>query len=324
VQRRFYVAPDTGRFNGERMRVGLIGGTGYVGSYLTDELAASGHALSVLVRPGSEGRVCHREQCHVVSGSLEDDDALRETLDGCDAAVYLVGILREDPARGITFDALQRRGAERAIDVARELDVKRFGLMSANGVCPDGTPYQASKWRAEQYLQASGMIGVAIRPSVIFGDPRGRMEFCTQLRDQMILPLLPAPLFFEGLHVARAGRFELAPVHVTNVVRVLVKALTEESGQSQTRTLCGPESLEWREIIARIARAVGRSKIAIPAPATPLRVACMLLESQSWFPLSRDQLDMLLAGNTGDSSATFEDFGIEPIRFDDAALSYLR
>ena len=50
------------------------------------------------------------ERCRVVSGDLDDDDALRETLDGCDAAVYLVGVLREDPARGTTFDALQRRG----------------------------------------------------------------------------------------------------------------------------------------------------------------------------------------------------------------------
>jgi NADH dehydrogenase len=306
------------------VRTALIGGTGFVGSYVVDELVANGHEPVLLVRPGSERWVRHRERCRVVSGTFDDDEALRETLAGCDAAIYLVGILREDPARGITFDALQRRGAERTIDLALAAGVTRFGLMSANGASPDGTPYQVSKWRAEQALRECGMTAVVTRPSVVFGDPRGRMEFCTQLRDQMILPPLPAPLFFDGLDVARAGRFELAPVHVTDVARVLVGALAEEPGRSQTHVLCGPESLQWREIIARIARALGRSKVAVPTPAAPIRAASMLLESQSWYPLTRDQLKMLLAGNTGDSSDTFERFGIEPIRFDDAALAYLR
>jgi len=36
------------------MRVAIIGGTGFVGGYLTDALLKAGHSPSLLVRAGSE------------------------------------------------------------------------------------------------------------------------------------------------------------------------------------------------------------------------------------------------------------------------------
>lgn len=41
------------------MRVAIIGGTGYVGSYLVDELIEQGHEVSMLVREGSEHKLRH-------------------------------------------------------------------------------------------------------------------------------------------------------------------------------------------------------------------------------------------------------------------------
>ncbi len=305
------------------MKVALIGGTGFVGSYVVDELVASGHEPSLLVRPGSESRVRHPERCRIVKGALGDEDRIREAVEGCDAAAYLVGLLREDPARGITFEEMQRRGAERTIDAAREAGVERFALLSANKVRPDGTRYQVTKWQAEQYLKASGLKPTILRPSAIFGDPRGRMEICTQLRDELIYSPLPAPLFFEGLALGSAGRFEMSPVHVQDVVRVLVRALEEGTAHPDPLVLCGPDAVSWQEMIERIAAAVGRRKLALPAPTLPLRLAAFFLDSKSWFPISRDQLDMLLSGNTGDSTEVFKRFGIEPRRFDLSELSYL-
>ena len=51
--------------------------------------------------------------------------------------------------------------------------------MSANGVCPDGTGYQKTKWMSEQYLRNTDLKWTIFRPSTIFGDPRGngRLNF---------------------------------------------------------------------------------------------------------------------------------------------------
>ncbi len=306
------------------MRVGLVGGTGFVGSHVVDGLVAAGHQPCLLVRPGSESKIVQTGSCRIIRGDLDDSESIRKTVESCDAVVYLIGILREDARRGVTFEALQRRGVERVADIAGAAGVQHFVLLSANGVSKEGTAYQTTKWHAERIVERSGMGSTILRPSVVFGDPRGRMEFCTQLRDEMIRLPLPAPLFFEGLSVWKAGRFQMSPVHVRDVARVLVGSLESADARSETHVLCGPEALEWREIIGRIAAALGKRKLALPAPAAAVRAAARLLDSNAWFPITRDQLNMLLAGNTGDSTEVFARFGVEPMRFAPDNLAYLR
>ena len=122
------------------MRVAIFGSTGFVGSYLVDELLARGHVPVVLVRSGSEHKIPRRDECETVSGAIEQPEAVRRTVTGADAVIYNIGIIREYPRRGITFKALHLDGARLAMDMAGEAGAKRFLLMSANGVKAEGTP----------------------------------------------------------------------------------------------------------------------------------------------------------------------------------------
>nr|VFK15461.1 MAG: NADH dehydrogenase [Candidatus Kentron sp. LPFa]VFK31209.1 MAG: NADH dehydrogenase [Candidatus Kentron sp. LPFa] len=305
------------------MKVAILGGTGFLGSYLVDALIAHGYRPALLARPGSEKRAPRKAECAWTTGEIHDKETLRRLFSGCEAVIYNIGILREFPRRGITFESLQYAGPKCAMDVATELGVTRFLLTSANGVKPDGTPYQRTKYRAEEYLRASALAGTVFRPSVIFGDPRGRMEFATQLYKEIIRAPLPAPLFHEGFLPFKAGRFRVSPIHVQDVAEIYVKALENPEAIHKTYTLCGPEALEWRAIMKIIGRAVGRNKWTVPVPVLPIRIAAALLERSADFPLTRDQLTMLLEGNTGDSSDVFDTYGITPTAFDEDALSYL-
>ena len=305
------------------MRVALIGGTGFVGSYLVDQLLEQGQVPRILVRRGSEARVRDPQRCEQVSGEIGNGDAAERLIAGTDAVIYNIGILREFPDRGITFQALQFEGARRAIDLAKALDVRRFLLMSANGVKPEGTPYQRTKYEAERYLEASGLDWTIFRPSVIFGDPRGRMEFASQLNQEIVQMPIPAPLFYDGLLPFDAGRFRLSPVHVGDVAKVFVEALGRADTFGQTIALGGPEALEWREILRTIAGVTGRRLLAVPAPAWAVKVVAGLFERIPDFPITRDQITMLMEGNTCDASETFRRFQIQPQRFDAVTLRYL-
>lgn len=305
------------------MRTAIFGGTGFVGSYLVDALLERGHEPSLLVRPGSEHKVRQAAACRTVPGEIGSDAALAATLEDCDSAVFLIGILREKPAAGITFRALQYEAARRAIDAAQASGVQRFLLMSANGVKPDGTDYQRTKLEAERYLWQSGLDGTVFRPSVIFGDPRGRMEFATQMRDQMIRPPVPAPAFFSGWS-PRAGSFSMTPVPVRDVAQAFVNALERPESVGETIGLGGSAELDWPELVCTLAAACRRRKLLVPVPAWPVGLAASLLGRFDFFPLTRDQLTMLMEGNSVSSERARELLGVDPGPFDAAALAYLR
>lgn len=304
------------------MRVAVFGGTGFVGRYICDALIESDIQPVVLVRPGHGSRLRQPDRCVVVTGDVGNTAAVDEVLGQADAAIYNIGILREFPARAITYQELQYEAPRRVMDRAARLGVRRFLLMSANGVNPNGTPYQRTKYHAEQYLAASDLDGTVFRPSVIFGDPRGRSEFATQLKRDVIDSALPAPLFYSGLLPLQAGNFQMSPVHVTDVARAFVTALLSPEAIGRTLCLGGPEQLSWRRIIERLAAVNGKRKLMVPVPAYGVSTAATLLDRFESFPVTRDQLKMLLEGNTC-TPAALRSLGIEPVAFDNAHLGYL-
>jgi uncharacterized protein YbjT (DUF2867 family) len=305
------------------MRIAIFGATGFVGSYLTEALIEADMQPVLLVRAGHEHRIRQPGRCIVIGGDVGDAAAVDRVLGQADAAIYNIGILREFPARGITFRELQLEAPKRVMDAAARRGLRRFLLMSANGVQPDGTAYQRTKYLAEQHLAASGLDGTVFRPSVIFGDPRGRMEFATQLMRDIVDTVLPAPLFYPGLLPTGAGRFRLSPVHVRDVAQAFVCALLSPATIGQTLCLGGPEALSWREIIERLAAVRGRRKLTVPVPALSITTAATLLDRFEDFPITRDQLRMLMEGNTCAPTA-LHSLGIDPVPFDVRHLDYLR
>ena len=306
------------------MKVTIFGGSGYVGSYLIDELLEKGHHPVLLTRSESHHTVNQRQQCTLIDGDIADPEAVRAAVRGADAVIYNIGILREFPVQGVTYQALHLEGARRAMDAAEDAGVRRFLLMSANGVKADGTGYQRTKYEAEQYLKTTSLQWTIFRPSVLFGDPRGRMEFATQLYRDIVCSPLPAPLFYDGLLPVNAGMFRMSPVHVKDVATVFVKALNMPETTGQIYELCGPQALSWKDILQMIAAAAGTSKRTLPAPAILLKVLAAALDQYAFFPITRDQLTMLMEGNTCGGQDAFQTFGLEPAPFDTTRLSYLQ
>ena len=305
------------------MKVAVFGGTGFVGSYLVDALVAAGHHPVVLVRDGSEHRVNQAEHCTLITGDIHTQAAIEAALEGADATIYNIGILREFPRRGITFSEMHYQAPVRVIDAAVAAGVKRFLLMSANGVKQQGTAYQKTKYLTEQYLKETSLDWTIFRPSVIFGDPRGRMEFATQLARDIIDSPLPAPLFFDGLLPTGAGQFKMSPVHVENVAQAFVNSLDNDAAIGTVYRLGGEDSLTWQEILSRIASAKGKRKLMLPVPAIGVSAAASILDRFEAFPVTHDQMSMLMEGNTCPADDLLA-LGIEPIAFNAETLAYLQ
>ena len=303
-------------------RVAVIGGTGFVGRYVVDALHAAGHATNLLVRPGSESKVEPSDKNTVITGDIDSEDAIARTLEGASAAIYLVGILREYPSRGITFEATQYDGVVRTADAAVSKGIRRFVLMSANGVEAQSTPYQRTKLAAERYAQGQDLDVTVLRPSVVFGDPDGRMEFATQLYQDIVRLPLPAIGFFSGWSPSR-GAVLMSPVHAEDVAEAFVRAIDDPGTIGRTYELGGPDVMSWNEMIQRVAGAVGKSKLIVPMPIALMKGAATLFDWLPFFPVTRDQLTMLAENNTCDSAPLEALIGRAPQRFTVENLGYL-
>ena len=296
------------------MRVAIIGGTGFVGGYIVDALLADGNDVVALVRPGSESKLRGDGKVRTIAGDLSSAESLAELVRGCDAVIYNVGLLREFPRRGISFENEQYQGVVNTVAAMQDAGVSRLLLMSAIGVKDPGTPYQSTKFRAEQHALSSGLDVTVLRPSVIFGDPRGTMEFATQLYRDMVKPPLPG-VEFPGVR--------MAPVAVEDVADAFARALRDDATIGQTYELAGPEILSWGDIFTRISEAVGKSKFSLTMPLSLMRVGATMFDWLPFYPVTRDQLTMLEEGNTAPPDDLQRLIGREAQAMTPAALRYL-
>ena len=307
------------------MKVALFGGTGFVGSYIVDELLNHKHKPKLLVRENSEKKLLKPDKCEIILGDLNNPNAMKKTIKSADVVIYSIGLVREFPRKGITFQQTQFEGVKQTVDLAKDLDIKRYILVSANGAKLDGTKYQSTKYLAEEYLKHSELEWTIFRPSLCFGDPRGgdRPEFCTQLKRDMLSLPIPSPNFHTGLVPINAGKFALSPVHIKNVAEFVVKSIEMDSAKKKTYPL-GGEAYYWKDLVKIMAASYGKKKWMIPAPAFGVKMLAFFFERFAWFPITRDQVTMLVESNVCDSQEHFDTFEIERIPYNTETLSYLK
>jgi len=288
------------------MKVFVTGGTGFVGSEVLRQLAAAGHEIVALVRPGSEDKLPQAEPISIHHGDVTDRDSLVAGAQHCEAVIHLVGIIREFPGRNVTFERLHVEATQNVVNAATSAGVKRYLHMSANGARPDSnTAYHDTKWRGEELVRSSHLQWTIIRPSLIFGPGGEFVEMLAGLIKK--LPVVP---------VIGDGKYRMQPVAVEQVAETFVKALTLDRTAGKSYALGGSESYSYDEILELTGKALGQEKVAkFHQPVMLVKPLVSMLEGVSKFPITSDQLEMMLEGNECDQRPWSMDFAIDPISY---------
>ena len=290
-------------------RVLIVGGTGFVGEAVRAAARDAGCTVKLVVRTSEDARRYEAQGFETEYGDVQDPQSLFVALEGIDAVINLVAIIKE--SGDATFERINYQGTVNLVNAMRQASVDRLVQMSALGAgnLPD-FPYHYTKWRAETYVQDHIPAWTIIRPSIIFGPSReGHFQFVGQLADLIRGgPVVPVPGKGEAL---------FQPIHVDDVAAVYCAALDNNDTIERVLEIAGPEVLTYRQMLDIVAAELGRRKPMVNVPVPLIRVGARVLDALPMFeaPVTNEQLDMLQIDNTTDDNAAPELLGRQPKPF---------
>jgi uncharacterized protein YbjT (DUF2867 family) len=276
------------------MNIFLAGASGYVGSRVMDDLVIAKHEVVALAhsnRSLEEITLAHPKVTVVQGDVSRPEDMLRAVPAGTEAIVYLPGLLREFPRKGILFREVHVEGVRNVLAAAMHAGATRWIQMSALGVAPvASTSYYRTKWEAEELVRASSLDWTILRPSLMFDDrPRREHNFVAEITKAIRMsPIIP---------ILGNGEFLFQPVSVDDVAQTIVQSLFKPETIGTIYEIGGPEKISYSELVSLIGRAMGTKKPSVKIPLWFMTSLARLFSRFSWFPITVDELEMLRNGN---------------------------
>jgi uncharacterized protein YbjT (DUF2867 family) len=297
-------------------RTAVLGGSGFVGRYVVQRLAARGDVIPVGCRHAEDAKFLmtlgNVGQIAAFNIAIDDERLLPAFLAGSGAVVNCVGILVERGRQ--TFEQVHHQGPARLARLAREAGVERLIHISAIGADPRSRSlYARSKAQGEAAVRDSFPTATILRPSIVFG-PEDQF-FNRFAAMAMVLPVLP---------LIGGGRTRFQPVYVGDVADAVLKCLEDPATAGRTYELGGPKIYTFRQLVELLLAEIRRKRLLIDVPFGLAEFQARLMSVLPNPPLTPDQVELLKQDNVVSSGAlTLATLGITPRAVEAILPSYL-
>lgn len=299
--------------------VTIIGGSGFIGTQLVQQLAKRGYRVRVGVRrPDLAGHLRplgNVGQVQPVQVNVRNMDSIMANIAGSDAVVNLVGILHE--AGKQKFDAVHTIGAANVAKALKATGIETFVHMSAMGADAESeSAYLRSRALGETEALAAFPKAIIVRPSLVFGtDDSFFNRFGAMARMMPFLPLVGADTKFQ-------------PIFVGDVADALAAAVDGKVKGGKAYEIGGPEVVTMRNIMELVNLYANRKR---PLIEIPTGLASFMATFSQILPnpiLTVDQVASLQTDNVVSAEADKEKrnlkaFGITPTGMDDVLPDYM-
>ncbi|MEO0203355.1 MAG: NAD(P)H-binding protein [candidate division WOR-3 bacterium] len=285
----------------------IFGGTGFVGRAILRKLIEYGYNPTVFVRQNSINKIPTdiKDKVNIIIGEIENLETYEEEINkrNISAIIYLIGLIRDFPQKNIRFIDYHFNWLKKVIDLALKLNIKRFLLMSANGVKENGTSYQKTKFMGEEYLRKTDLNWTIFRPSLIIDDDNQTYNFKKLVLD------LSKFIFFP---IFSNGKYKLSPVHREDVAEIFARSIENEKTYKKTFHVCGQKDYEYVELIKLIAKSNKKFIIPVYIPTFVIIPIARIFRYVEIFPASDEQVKMLIEGNTCIESEIWNILNLKP------------
>lgn len=294
------------------MNIVLVGGSGFLGRYLVQELSSCEHRCLVLTRNAARRREFGLYRgAELKTADVHDAEVLSAAFTGADAVISMAGILNESRFSGAGFEKVHLELAGKILQACKHAGVTRLLHISALNAGKGKSHYLRSKGKAEELLlREAGIETTILQPSVIFGPGDSFFNrFAGLLKLAPILPLACA-----------SSRMQ--PVYAGDVAKVVARSLESASTAGESYELGGPTVYTLRELVKFTADTVGKKTWVMSQPDIVSRIQGVLMGLLPGKPFSTDNYLSLQIDNVCEHNA-LPDFGISPVSIEAIVPDYL-
>ena len=287
----------------------VLGGSGFVGRHVCDQLAAAGYRVAIPTRNRERAKgLILLPTADVFAADVHDPDQLDAAVRTCDAVINLVGVLHDGRGKA-SFREAHVELARKVVAACQRNGVRRLVHMSALNADPKGpSEYLKSKGEAEAIVRQSGLDWTIFRPSVIFGREDRFLNLFAQL--ERTFPVI----------VLGSAEAKFQPVHVEDVAACFVASVKNLDAFGQAYDLAGPRVYTLHELVEYVGEITGHRR-----PVAPLGPGASMLQAafMEWLPvklLTRDNVRSMTRLSVSNAPMPF---GITPTPIEAVALAWL-
>ena len=220
------------------MRIAVIGASGNTGSVVAELALENGYDLRAVVRNPDSCAKLAAGGAEIVTGDLDDREAVFSALSGVDAVYYCspLPVGHDEPF------AVERARGSNLINAAQSAGVNHLVLLSA--MRPETAPGVAlieTKRAIEGDLAASGLAYTILRPSMFMDN---------------VAMAGPETLLGIGLTWPYSESAMIQPIAAADIAQIAFQAMTN-GPRNRSFDLVGPEALTFPQIANELGRAMG-------------------------------------------------------------------
>jgi len=233
-------------------KICVIGGSGFLGSHVCDQLSEAGYHVFIYDRTKSPWL---RPDQTMIEADILDEVALNDAIKGCEAVYNFAAIADLDEALNKPLETVKINilGNIMVLEACRNNGVKRYAYASTVYVhSREGGFYRCSKHASEQYVEeyqrCYGLDYTVLRYGSLYGP---RSDNCNGLWRIVKKTLETGRVSYEGSSEAMREY-----IHVQDAARASVAALGEEFC-NQHVVLTGPEPMRVMDVLKMLAEILG-------------------------------------------------------------------
>jgi nucleoside-diphosphate-sugar epimerase len=268
------------------MKAFVTGGTGFIGGYVIEKLAARGYEVAALARNDKGVAKVEALGAKAIRGDITDPDSMREAMQGSQAVFHIAALYQVGRGNLQRMEQVNVEGTRKVLTLAHELGVPKIVYTSTVGVFGDThgkaydetyrreTPptvsaYELTKWQAHYEvalpLIEAGAPIVIVMPGGVYGPDGSSVTDATlAMWYQGKLPVVPG---------ADTG---LTWAHVEDIAEGHVLA-AEKGTPGESYLIVGPV-LTFGSLLDICADLLGRPRPRVRIPGRLLRPFAPLLD----------------------------------------------